>query len=497
MLLEVPTLGASKLEIVDKTENLYNIIQDCTDFTIKYESSLIRNQKNQLHRDMISCSDDILKEIEHYFCIIPVRIGKKKTFKKVALNDLPKKQIEHCVHLIINISSIYELLPEEFIDENVKDYNFSIRDALEIFRLLSILSSYVFDRFPNNDKIDSTSKLKHFCPLFNKLELIRSIGNASGIEFEKCNEIFDFLTFNGDMDKDLWCYPVINVNDKFVTVLVAAAHSPVFQRVVEHWLIKMNVDLSRKGAKFEKNVLDKINRSLKNNKLLLNYDDAVSGRLKISEEENEEIDFLFRLGRIIVIGEVKSIVATDSPISLYRTKETLTYACEQAKRKTNFFKRNMKTIFERFKWQFDESVNYECIPVVLASSSIAVGAHINDVPICDLRILTKYLRSSTIPLLSSDKEDIAWFEIYKNFEDAQNNFAKYLSNPPQLTIDSDDFEYVTCRIPMSGASKIKIDYKRLLKKDSQAITVFQKKYTFPIIKHKNFDEIVNTVDYFV
>lgn len=489
--------GASKLKTIDKSENIYNIIQDRTDFTIKYESSLIRNQKIQLHRNIAACNDNILKEIKHYPCIIPVRIGRKKTLKKILLNDLPKKQKDHCAHLIINISSIYEMLPEEFIDENVNGYNFSISDALEVFRLLSVLSSYVFDKFPQNDTIDSISKLKHFCPLFNKMDLIRSIVNASGIEFEKCNEILNFLTFNGDMDKDLWCYPVINVDDRFVTVLVAAAHSPVFQRVVEHWLIKMNVDLSRKGAKFEEEVLEKINRNLKKNKLLSSYDYAASGRLKISEEENEEIDFFFRLGRVIVIGEVKSIVATDSPISLYRTKETLTYACEQAKRKTSFFKRNIKTIFDKIKWEFDESVNYECIPVVLASSSIAVGAHINDVPICDLRILTKYLISPTIPLLSSDKEDIAWFEIYKNFEDAQNNFAKYLSNPPQLTVDSDDFEYVTCKIPMSGASKIKIAYTRLVKKNSQDIKIFQKKYAFPIMKHRDFDAIVNTIDYLV
>ncbi|MDP0971733.1 hypothetical protein Q6294_32860, partial [Klebsiella pneumoniae] len=80
-----------------------------------------------------------------------------------------------------------------------------------------------------------------------------------------------------------------------------------------------------KGTTYETRIVDKINSALGTNAFITDYDKAVSKRIKIESIE-EEIDLLARIDDLILIGEAKSIVTTDSEISKHRTSEVLQHA---------------------------------------------------------------------------------------------------------------------------------------------------------------------------
>lgn len=242
-------------------------------------------------------------------------------------------------------------------------------------------------------------------------------------------------------------------------------------------------------------VTNEINSKLKSNILFQDNDPAVSRHIDLGEDGDEEIDLLFRFGNVVVVGEVKSIVSTDSPISLYRTRGVISKASIQAKRKAEFISENIEQAFSSLNWSFCHEYSYTVIPIIVTSNAISVGYTEQDVPVCDVRILSKYFSSNIIPLISIDDENhLAWFEIYTDFDGAQENFNKYISNPPQLCLSRDGFEHLTCYIPFIDESSPKIAYTRLVKKQTVVSDIVRRDFVFPLRCVPNLDQFITDYD---
>jgi len=281
--------------------------------------------------------------------------------------------------------------------------------------------------------------------------------------------------------------------------------TPSITRVVEHWLVALNIDLQDKGPVYESTIVSLLNESVASNPYITDYDKGVSKRLKLKEGE-EEIDLLIRIGNVILIGEVKSIVTTDSPISQYRTVNTLKKASLQVKRKLKFVIDNLESVFDILGWPYDKKKRYKFVKCIINSGRMYAGYCIDQVPVCDEKILGKYFSSNEIPLISTfDKKTVgerhlAWYRLYDNFEELQNNIERYLISPPQVNENVDNFEYKSLKVPYINEDSYKLLFSRLVPKSLSAQDILKEKRknsVFPLELAEDVYEELNEMRFFI
>ncbi|HIF9325087.1 TPA: hypothetical protein ACX6RT_002517 [Photobacterium damselae] len=319
----------------------------------------------------------------------------------------------------------------------------------------------------------------------------RVLTEATGVEAQKVEKIVDFLTIKASPTSDLWCQPLIKNSKNEYALVVSALSSPSVFRLFERWADEFGVDLGEKGYTYEETIIEELNNALENNDLIQDYDKGISKRIKLAAGKEEEFDLLARIDDLIIVGEAKSIVTTDSEISKYRTSEILQHAGEQVIRKTAFFQDNVQAIFERLDWAYDETKEYKFAQCVLNSSSIFVGHKFSDVPVIDDRILRAYFSSNQMKLMTvaskTGIKTIAWYKLYDSLEELKDNLSTYLSNPPQLNDSKDAYEYNDIRFPYMTADSYKLSKSYLVQKESSPLSVMDREHHFPVIKSDDYE----------
>ncbi len=253
---------------------------------------------------------------------------------------------------------------------------------------------------------------------------------------------------------------------------------------------------TNKGETYGNSLLSGLKGEISKNRFIKDYDSPVSRRIKLNNSE-EEIDLLVRIGDLILLGEAKSIVTTDSPISQYRTFATLQKASEQASRKTDFVYEYIEDVFRYLGWQFEEGKSYKVINCIINSGRMYVGHTIEGIPVVDEKILNRYFSSKTIPYMStidqsSAKEvHLAWFNLYSDFQSLKDNLEKYLNNPPHITVSEDDFEFKSMRLPCVSENSFKIIYNRLVPKEISKEDILKKEHRFPLSMVDNIEEEIS------
>ncbi|MDH5898123.1 hypothetical protein [Vibrio splendidus] len=493
----------SDYELIElsKEEKIYVIKQPKNESEVGSLVSHIRKSRLGAQSAAISSSPRIQAFYEKNKYISMSKIGRKNKLKILTILNSDDE--------IAAYNSDWQtkkiFLTDEFNEDALKsefENGFSIYDALEVFRHLMLLSIIYTRKYPEDDSVYNLNKLYEFCPRINKIDLCNAIKSATGFSFEKTRIILRFIEFKAGKNEDLWCHPLISISDKYYSILTSSLITPVIVRLVEHWLVSLGVELQDKGTTYEKVIIDNLNEALGKNKYISDFDNAVSRRIKVNGEE-EEIDLLLRVGDLILVGEAKSIVTTDSDISQYRTIGTLKKASNQVIRKTKFLERNLKDVFDKLNWNYQCDYEYKFVRVIINSGRMYVGFNVDGVPVCDEKVLLRYFTSDTIPLLSSldDKtkkeKHIAWVKLYKDISGLEGNLSLYLENPPQIFESESSFEYKRLRIPYIKNNSYKVMIDRLVPKDLSANDRLNIKTPFQIETVNNINEELEKVDFVI
>lgn len=380
--------------------------------------------------------------------------------------------------------------PEKWLSD---DYGkgFCLSETLEVMRCLMLMANEAKRKFPENDSVFNINRLSEFCPTVQAFSLKRALTEATNVEAQKVEKIVDFLTIKASSTSDLWCQPLIKTSKGKYALMVSALSSPSVFRLFERWADEFGVDLGEKGYTYEETIIEELNDVLENNDLIQDYDKGVSKRVKLGAGKEEEFDLLARIDDLIIVGEAKSIVTTDSEISKYRTSEILQHAGEQVTRKTMFLQENLQAIFERLDWTYDKTKEYKFAQCVLNSSSIFVGHKFDDVPVIDDRILRAYFSSNQMKLMTvaskSGVKTIAWYKLYDDLEELKTNLQIYLSNPPQLNESKDAYEYNNIGFPHMMADSYKLSKSYLVLKETSPLSVMEREHHFPVIKSADYE----------
>ena len=466
----------------DTDHKIYEIRQLSTDREVSYELTSLRKSRLGMQSIMLHNNPTIVNLSNNDAYIVPAGSGKKKSLKTSALKYASDEIKFFNSKIQGEILFLTDDFPESLIESQLPA-GFSIKEALNVFRLLILLSKQFQNKYPADSSVHNHKKLSEFSSKASKQDLLLAIIKASGIKYTKAKLILEFIIFN-DQTRDLWSHPILEISRDKLIFLTSALSTPVLVRVVEHWLAELEVELTIKGAHYEEVSLSEINQNVLSNKFLPHPIPAHSKRLKLKSGAEEEIDLILNLGGVILIGEAKSIVTTDSSISYYRTYSTLKGAADQARRKSQFFSNNIEEIFDVFGWAYDPNIAYQILPVVLNSNKIHSGFPINGIPVVDEQILARYFSSNTFPLISVRRDNkfhhLGWFNLYENYEELQNNIGSYLMHPPQLSEGRESLVYKTMKIPQLNELSPKIEYTRLVPGDFPIERKIYKRYELPL-----------------
>lgn len=477
-----------------KEEKVYEVKQKKTPKEIAYETSNLRKRKLHAHQVGILSNNTFWKFFENDLYIKPIGSGKNKDLKIEKLEKADPEIQLHNAQLKTSGFYLEDEFPVSLLEKNNK-HGFNIKEALEVFRALSLLSTLYERKYPENSEVSTPAKLMEYCTRVKKHKLIIATAKATKLDATKTEEILDFLTFKGK-ETDLWCHPLVEVETGKYCLLTSALSSPVLTRVVENWLAVLKVEMTEKGYRYERTSLNDLNSNLEKNRLASDYDKATTKIIKVNGTK-EEIDIIFRVGSTVFIGEAKSIVTTDSPISYYRAIKTLEGAAGQVKRKTEFIKENIDESLKRLGWKITSNDIKNFTPFIINSNKIYSGFSIEDVPIVDDKIISRYFESGDFPILSipEDKKmrHIAWFEIYKTEHELENNLGKYLKSPPQILEDQKYFEYKAAQIPCMNEDSYKLAYTRLMPKTFNISVILKKQHPFTLKTIENIEDYISQV----
>ncbi|QFI37589.1 hypothetical protein FR932_06910 [Moritella marina ATCC 15381] len=484
-----------ELTELDKKNKIFSFKQPKCKYEIGFMASQIRKSKLVAHSFSIIGNPNVINKFDDDKYIIIEKRGRIKSVKVSSISNAPEQVRYTNADWRVQTLDLEDNLPKELLNQEFEN-GFTIFEVLDVFRCLILLSSYYHDKYPKKDGFDNLKKLLEFCPKIQKSKLSLALQNATGYPIEKIKIILQFIEFKGARGEDLWCHPIVSISESEYALITSALLTPVMIRVVEHWFVKLNITLQGKGKTYEKNIIHPLNHNILLNCYIDDYDKAISGDVK-SDSGVEDIDLLVRVGETILIGEAKSIVTTDSPISQYRTINILKHAAKQAKRKAKFVEDNIESVFKNLGWFFDKSKKYTFTKCILNSGRMYVGSEIDDVPVCDEKIINKYFEENIIPLISSynDKnkvEHLAWFKLYDDFHELQTNLNTYLCNPPQIS--ERNFIYNDQKLPCLSNASYKIITKRLIPDDLRAQDLLNAKYVFPLETVDDVDEKIKMFD---
>lgn len=481
----------------DKEQKLYIVKQPLNPFEIAFLSSVDRKSRLLVQNSLMASSPLIRSRFRDDMFVSVKRENKKRVAYVELVRDADEKLIHFNTQWRLDELNLQSHYPNDWFRT---DYGqgFCLRDVLEVMRCLMLMSNVLKDKFPENDSAFNMNKLSEFCPKVQAFSLHQALCKATKIHAQQVANILEFLTIKPTGNNDLWCQPLIKISNNKYAILVSALSSPSIPRLVERWSSQCGIDLDKKGHTYEKAVVDELNAVLKENAFIVDYEEGLSKRVKLKTGE-EEFDLLARVDDMIILGESKSIVTTDSEISKYRTAEILQHAGQQVNRKTKFLVENMASVFGVLGWNYEQNKEYKIAQCILNSGKVFVGHKFEGIPVIDESILCSYFSSNTINLCSVHSEGelkhISWYELYANLQELKDNFQTYISYPPQLSESEESYEYNEIGFPYINKESYKLANSYLVLKQAEPLARMDRPHHFRVIKSDDFDEQVETVSY--
>jgi hypothetical protein len=325
-----------------------------------------------------------------------------------------------------------DFYPESILDEPLpKALNLTLRQLLSAWRFIASMAEDITEEFPQT-KLHKKNDLLCFSPIFSRKSLISLMEKViPSINSEQASKILQLMMFRNNRD-DLWTRPLIEVDEDNLTAIFTALESPNLSRVVSEWMHEGGLKISDKGHEFERIVYEKLCEANK----LSNATIFPTFYFKTSQKE-EEIDLVIKLGKTIILCELKCILFPVNPYQLHRYYQELESASEQITRKSSFISENLKDFLNQIHFDDCDIEEIKIFSIIISNLPLATGYSFQGVPVVDLKILQDYLDGGKFTFLSQSTETgsfepIEQIQVYSTEEEAEANVQKCLNDPPHI-----------------------------------------------------------------
>ncbi len=334
--------------------------------------------------------------------------------------------------------------------------NLTLLEILNYWKFISPLASQLINKTLSNKFSFSKDVLLKASPTFQKQDLLQITLKTFDFSYEQANAIIDLFTFTGEYGNDLWCQPLIKVDENSFTVIYSCLKRPNLLRSLGTWLEKSGLEQGKLGNTlgkiFENHVITKLKKFNKLSNLKI-YNHPIDIGKK--NKQQQETDLIITIGNTIIIGESKHHTKYPTePIEYNYYYEQLEEGGKQLAARKNFIENNLKLTLKQLGITHIEIEQVKIIPVLISNLPLATGQKINGFSVVDLTILEQYISSREITIsryLQQDnklnKELKQRILLYSSEKEAEENIENYLEKPPQIFAYLEDAQWIKVPLP--------------------------------------------------
>lgn len=249
---------------------------------------------------------------------------------------------------------------------------------------------------------DDDKGVGRFAFAIGREELAGLLTEALDITAARARAVVDFLTVDPTDSKalfgrGLWPAPLLPDVARGRLYLVAAPlliGSPL--RRVEAWLerggLTDRAGIKGRGKPFEDHVRKTVTDALAGNALLADH--QVAAHALKRKGSSEEIDLIVRIGRTLLVGEVKCFLFPSEPLERFNYLKNVEGAADQARDKAAWVDQNRAKV-AALVGIADPAVAQELsiVPLVVTNHGLGLGLVLDGVTVTDLHYLTLLLGS--------------------------------------------------------------------------------------------------------
>lgn len=278
-----------------------------------------------------------------------------------------------------------------------------------------------------------------------KKTILLAIRDALGVSESKAIEIMAHLTTDAiDVGKNfqqgLWHRPLVARpgSDELLLVLpILMSGSPT--RRIERWLAASGraeaLSSGPRGLAYEAYVRATVGTALTENKL---FSDVAWTKNAIARKgDGEEIDAVFRVGRTVLVCEVKCLLVPTESVERYYHIKKLEAAAEQALRKAAWLQAHPQILMTAIGPLPSEPTDLIFIPLVVLNHGVGLGLEIDGCLVTDLHFLELYLSGGSYTasnFLGPNGTIMASRQnLYESQPEAEAKLMATFANPPGLT----------------------------------------------------------------
>lgn len=318
--------------------------------------------------------------------------------------------------------------------------------------------------------VSDFESIERFALLIKRDELERAISHCCKLSHENAKAAVAFFTCNlnnlGELFvKGLWACPLVPVDSgENVLIALAAISIGSTTRRIENWLdrggLSDRLATARRGLRYEAWVREELAVRVARNGLLPNTRCGKES-LNRRNEQDEQIDLLIKLGKTLIVGEVKCLLAPVEPMERFNYLAKLSDAGGQAVRKAVWVASQTEMIAEHFEISLEEVENVRVIPIVVVNQGAGFGLLAGGARVVDFHFLRLYLtdgkyHSGTAFNFAGKRGASQYQTLYETEREAEDNFEGVMAHPPTLDRFLRGAEWQTTRFPMSSGKDFEI-----------------------------------------
>lgn len=292
-------------------------------------------------------------------------------------------------------------------------------------------------------------------------EVCKAMAAALAINDETADSLVEFLTYRPKKGavkghKGLWAAPIVPIPESdLVALALMPLHVSFVLRRLEAWLERGGIDdnnpIVQRGDRYEESYRAELCAAVANNRVFTTAKCAADGVPK-SPTFPEQVDLLFTLGDLAVVGELKFFLTPSDPHEQERYFRKLEEAAEQADRKTKALTNNRQALAQALGIDTSLAERLELMPIVVTNQGFAFSMAIDGVRIVDAGFLKRYLGSPTMisgAAVAPRNLDTLYdrHQFYSSEMVARRQFASELAEPYVLTKYSKRVRFRINQIP--------------------------------------------------
>ncbi|HET9640595.1 MAG TPA: hypothetical protein VFP12_15455 [Allosphingosinicella sp.] len=276
-------------------------------------------------------------------------------------------------------------------------------------------------------------------------ELARVLSECLEIETERAGAILELFTCDPSDSKALfaksfWSMPLLpgaSGDRRYIILAPLLTGSPL--KRVEAWMerggISDNSGVKGRGKPFEAYVRKDLTEALQENGIL--KDHRVYPNSIKRKGNSEEIDLLIRIGRSLIVGEVKCFVSPSEPLEKHNYLRALARAVKQAASKRDWVAANLARVAQLMGCgNATEVPSLTLHPLVVLNQGFGFGLVRDGVPIVDLHYLRLLLGDGSYQGETRFERDVGMFyhsvKLYDSLTSFERRLEALLGEPPPL-----------------------------------------------------------------